>query len=579
MGIFLYICNSAKNPENRKIIMRKIVKAIAYILGFFLVVILTSVIYFRFAVNINEPNVEIPAMANKPVQTGDGYVSLGNNWLRQSKSGLWEMYVEGTAIERGVAFGKLTGELMHYQESVFVNQIRELVPSDTYINMLKYMIRFYNRNITDYIPTEYQEEIYGTSLACPSEFNFVGSPYERQLNYHAAHDLGHAMQDYMLVGCTSFAVWGSESEDSALIVGRNFDFYMGENFARNKLVSFYNPAQGYKFAMVGWAGMTGVLSGMNEKGLTVTINAAKSSMPTSSAMPISLLARKILQYAGNIQEAFSIAGSAKTFVSESILIGSAADKCAAIIEKSTEKTALFTSQGNSIVCANHYQSETFKEDERNVENIKTSDSPYRQKRAEELLVKNSPVNYRKAVNVLRDTRGLQDENIGLGNEKSLNQLIAHHSVVFMPESGLMWVSTQPWQLGEYVAYDLNKIFAEADPSVEVYEEFLNVPSDTFLLTSKYNNFLMFREVKKVFQQNIKEKVSVPDSTIYNFIRLNPDFYLAYDIAGDAFSVKNARDSAVFYWQKALSLEIPKQREREAIEKKVIINEAALKERR
>ncbi len=103
---------------------------------------------------------------------------------------------------------------MHYQESVFVNQIRELVPSETYMNMLKYMIRFYNRNITDYIPTEYQEEIYGTSLACPSEFNFVGSPYERQLNYHAAHDLGHAMQDYMLVGCTSFAVWGSESEDS-----------------------------------------------------------------------------------------------------------------------------------------------------------------------------------------------------------------------------------------------------------------------------------------------------------------------------------------------------------------------------
>jgi len=547
--------------------MKKAIKVISYVFGIFLAIILSFVIYFKYGVTISEPNVQLPKMADKPVQEGNGYIYLENNWLRQSQSGLWEMYVEGTAIERGVAFGKLSNELMHYQESVFVNQIRELVPSDAYLNTLKYLIRFYNRNITNYIPTEYQEEIYGTSLACSPEFNFIGSPYERQLNYHAAHDLGHAMQDYMLVGCTSFAVWGSESEDSTLIVGRNFDFYMGDDFARNKLVAFYNPTQGYKFAMVGWAGMTGVLSGMNEKGLTVTINAAKSSMPSSSAMPISLLARKILQYASNIQEAFLIADSAKTFVSESILIGSAKDKRAAIIEKSTEKTVLFTSQGNSIVCANHYQSEAFKEDKKNLENIKTSDSPYRQKRAEELLFQNSPMNYWKAVDVLRDTRGLQDEHIGLGNEKALNQLIAHHSVVFMPESGLMWVSTGPWQLGQYVAYDLNKIFAGADPSVEICEAALTVPPDAFLTTSEYVNFLMFREVKKIFQRNIKEKISIPDSTIYNFTQLNPNFYLVYDIAGDAFSLKKAQDSAVFYWQKALSLEIPKQGEREAIERK------------
>ena len=79
---------------------------------------------------------------------------------------------------------------------------------------------------------------------------------------------------------------------------------------------------------------------------------------------------------------------------------------------------------------------------------------------------------------------------------------------------------------------------------------------------------MFRQVKKIFHRNIKEKVSIPDSTIYKFTRLNPNFYLVYDIAGDAFSIKNAQDSAVFYWQKALSLEIPKLGEREAIELKM-----------
>ncbi len=37
--------------------------------------------------------------------------------------------------------------------------------------------------------------------------------------------------------------------------------------------------------------MIGVLSGMNETGLTVTINAVKSDMPTASATPISILTR------------------------------------------------------------------------------------------------------------------------------------------------------------------------------------------------------------------------------------------------------------------------------------------------
>lgn len=115
----------------------------------------------------------------------------------------------------GEAIGKLSSDLLYYQEKVFVDQIREIVPSDNYLKFLRYFIVLFNRNLGENVPEEFRDEIYGISLSCTHEYDFIGTPYERQLNYHSAHDLGHAMQDYMLVGCSSFATWGENSADSS----------------------------------------------------------------------------------------------------------------------------------------------------------------------------------------------------------------------------------------------------------------------------------------------------------------------------------------------------------------------------
>jgi hypothetical protein len=473
------------------------------------VLLAALVIYFLIIAVDRPPSIsDHSSLKIKRINHGYNTMTLDRNWLRKSESGLWEMYLEGDPFERGAAFGRLTKELLYYQESVFVEQIRELVPSDGYLKVLKYFIAFFNRNLDKQIPAEYLKEIYGTSLSCAPEFDFVGSGYQRQLNYHAAHDIGHALQGLNLVACTSFSVWDGCSADSSLLVGRNFDFNMGAKFAENKIVAFVNPSKGHKFMMVTWADMIGVVSGMNDKGLTVTLNAAKSAIPRQAATPVTLLAREILQYASTIDEAYAISKKRTLFVSESIMIGSAKDHRTAIIEKAPKRDDLLMPEQDRIICTNHYQGTEFSSDEANLSNIRGSDSRNRYLRVQELMDAAPPAGVADVVNILRNQRGLGNTDLGMGNQLAINQLIAHHSIVFKPDSLLVWVSAGPWQEGKYVAYDLNKVF-NADLSTilshhEIAEVNRTVAPDTFLNSPDFIRFRLYQEMTRQlagFQKN------------------------------------------------------------------------------
>ena len=204
--------------------------------------------------------------------------------------------------------------------------------------------------------------------------------------------------------------------------------------------------------------MIGVVSGMNNKGLTVTINAGKSDMPFRAATPISLLAREILQYASNIEEAIEISKKRKTFVSESLLIGSASDNQAVIIEKSPSKIGVYSVDNAYLVCSNHFQSKLLQMTKTTV--IKSQHRHHCTGKTAQLkcLTIGTHLSYLDAATILRDRYGLNEQPIGIGNEKAMAQMISHHSVIFQPLKRNIWVSTAPYQLGEYLNYNLDDFF-------------------------------------------------------------------------------------------------------------------------
>ncbi|MDY7393858.1 C45 family peptidase [Aureibaculum sp. 2210JD6-5] len=511
---------------------------------------------------------------NIPERTkiNDSTFTVGNNQLRKNKHGLWELYIKGDPLERGLANGSLTRELLQNQEAIFFSKVEEMVPSKFKQMLLRKFLAWYNRKLYLNIVDEYKTEIYGVSRYAGDEYDYVADDYLRSLYLHGAHDIGHALKDLALVGCSSFAVWDDKTADGGLLIGRNFDFYAGEDFAREKIVAFVAPDNGYKFMSVTWGGMIGVVSGMNDQGLTVTINAGKSDIPWVAKTPISLLTREILQYASNIEEAIAIAKKREVFVSEAILVGSAKDKKAVTIEVSPNNFGVYEVENTSqLICSNHFQSKAYADDVNNIKHKAESHSQYRYERMEELLSENQKINPKKAVSILRNTKGLEDKNIGYGNEKALNQLLAHHGIVFQPEQLKVWVSTNPYQLGEFVSYDLNNVFQRFNNKTfnqTISEEISTIPEDDFVKTEAYKNYENYRNLRRELLDIIDKKGKASTQFLKELKTSNPEYWEVYDLVGRYYLEKGYDALALKEFKLALTKEITTLPDRERIQKNI-----------
>ena len=503
------------------------------------------------------------------VKITDTSFSTENGFLTKNQFGQWELYVTGDPYQIGLNTGSLTQELFEKQEHAFLSKVDEIVPSKFKQKLLRKLLAWYNRKMYLHIPEEYKSEILGVSKYAGDDYDYVADDYLRILYFHSAHDIGHALQDLMLVGCSSFAAWGNKTEDGDLIIGRNFDFYAGDDFSKDKIIAFVKPTNGYNFMSVTWAGMMGVVSGMNDQGLTVTINAGKSDIPWVAKTPISILTREILQYASNIDEAIEIAKQRQVFVSESIFVGSAKDNRAITIEVSPNNFGVYeVENSNQLICSNHFQSDAYANDEKNSKHKAESHSQYRYERMEELLNETPKLTPQLAVDILRNKEGLKDKTIGYGNEKALNQLLAHHGIVFKPAEGMVWVSSNPYQLGEFVAYNLNTVFNEAPKNNDakpLNNKTLTIEEDPFQYTEAYLDYETYRILSRQVEKAISNDENLVPVMLTELQKTNPEYWQAYYLIGKYNYEKKYYRAALNAFEEAKTKEITTVPDKEQID--------------
>lgn len=539
---------------------------------FYIFLYLISILFI--SCGVNKSLKDRPVLKNYPAATtnridyNDTLFFKGENSLRKNQHGQWELVAQGNPYELGLSIGALSESLLQKQEELFFDKIAQIVPSKFKQFLLRKVLRVYNRKMYLHINNEYKAELFGLSKYASNKYDNFIDKYNRTLLLHSAHDIGHALQDLALVGCSSFAVWGKNTLDGKLLIARNLDFYIGDDFSKEKIIYFVQPEKGYKYVSVSWAGMIGIMSGMNEKGLTVTINAGKSDIPFVAKTPISLVTREILQYASTIDEAIEIAKKKEVFVSESIMLGSAIDNKAVLIEIAPNNFGVYDVPNTSkLICSNHFQSNAYKNDKKNSKHIVESHSKYRYDRMIELLDKTAIITPKKAVAILRNKEGLHDKKIGYGNEKALNQLLAHHGVVFQPDKKMIWVSANPYQLGSFVNYQLDSVFANSSKKIKTLSLKNNtIEKDSFMYSTAFKNYKNYRILERKIERVLKNKTSISISELESYKSLNPYLWKVFYVTGKYWYQNKQYEKALKEFEQALTKEITTILDKQSIEK-------------
>ena len=458
------------------------------------------------------------------------------------------IYIKGSPFELGYAQGVLLQQQMHTLENEFIDMIHGYVPQEWKVQLLKDYIIYRNRHLSDFVPLDYRMQIFGTTLGSPDIHPEQGPYYNRLLNYHAAHDVSYMLIDNPIIshaGCTSFGAWGDATTGGHLITARNFDWEAADVFSRDRVVIMCEPDNGIPFISLAWAGMAGVVSGMNRAGVSVTINGAPSHLPGKTATPVAIIAREVLQEAHNLDEALAIIRRADVFVSTLWLVGSRADGKCVVVEKTPAATQVREPENNVIVCANHFQTEGLRDDPHNLSYIEEGTSVSRYGRLAELLQHaRGSIDPARAAEVLRDRDLPGGEFPGNGHRSTLNALIATHATVMDLTDGIFWAASPPNQLGKFVAFDV-KNFNHELPDREL-------PADALLASGEFDRAREARQCLNDAKKALKSGDAQAALTqTEKAEKLNPGFYQNAELRGRALLALGRNAEAAKAFESAL----------------------------
>jgi hypothetical protein len=172
---------------------------------------------------------------------------------------------------------------------------------------------------------------------------------------------GNAIPDLQkLARCSALIVELGRSDTGGCLFGRNLDWFSGRiPLHEYVLVTIYRPTGKHAFVSIGFPGMIGIVSGMNDAGLALaelTVNRAsdRSSSVDMKGVPFTLTLRRVLEDCSTIAEAEKLLRSTKRVAMHNFAVCDLHH--GAVFEVTTKQLCVRPAQDALCCCTNHFRS-------------------------------------------------------------------------------------------------------------------------------------------------------------------------------------------------------------------------------
>ncbi|MGA2061457.1 MAG: C45 family peptidase [Thermoguttaceae bacterium] len=161
-------------------------------------------------------------------------------------------------------------------------------------------------------------------------------------------------------GCSSLIVEASRSSTGGPLFGRNLDFYTLGILDKYGLVTVHRPIGKHAFASIGFPGIFGCISGINDSGLALAVHEVflskdKAPMFNPKGLPYSMCFRRMLEECSSVEEAEKLLRSTERTTLLSLAVCDR--RQAAVFEMTPNTVAVRRAKDGLCFCTNHFRTD------------------------------------------------------------------------------------------------------------------------------------------------------------------------------------------------------------------------------